>query len=108
MTKDRSRRPSIAEAEPLLQICQQALEPAYAGRDALGEEHEIVAAECQVGSSVDPDEQDTVTAEATPIYDAVMDGELVNESGRGRSSRLSSPRVRGEVGALARPPDVAE
>jgi hypothetical protein len=41
----------IVEAEPLLEICLQALESIPAGRAAYDDEHEAAAAERQVGLS---------------------------------------------------------
>jgi hypothetical protein len=68
----------IVEAEPLLEICLQAVESVPVGRDAHADEHEAAAAERQVALS--DAENDVASAdsadagEATPIYDAVADG----------------------------------
>jgi hypothetical protein len=74
----------IVEAEPLLEICLQALESIPAGRAAYDDEHEAAAADRQVGLSATEDDQeldDGPGGETTPIYDAVTDGVVDDRTG---------------------------
>ncbi|MEV4049605.1 hypothetical protein AB0J55_00295 [Amycolatopsis sp. NPDC049688] len=67
----------VVEAEPLLQLCLQALESVPAGREAHDDEHEAEAAELQAylsATECDWGPDDEPSGEATPIYDAVADG----------------------------------
>ncbi|MDX3187473.1 helix-turn-helix transcriptional regulator [Streptomyces sp. MN03-5084-2B] len=75
----------IVEAEPLLEICLQALESVPAGRAAHDDEHEAVASERQVDLSTTEDDQeldDESDGESTPIYDAVTGGVIDDHAGR--------------------------